>query len=73
MDGDLTEDGLEGAGPRLPASEAATAFTVASLKDQLLVGLLDEGSEEPALHFEDGLMGERLDLVGEMLVLLRQG
>ena len=73
LDGDLTEGGLEGEGPCPPALDAAAAFAVASLEDQLLVGLLDEGSEEPALDFEAGLMDERLDLVGEMLVLVGQG
>src|SRR5208337_938090 len=45
----------------------------AVLQDQLLVGLLDEGSEEPALDLKAGLMDERLDLVGEVLVLGRHG
>jgi len=34
---------------------------------------LDQDLEEPALDFETGLMDERLDLVGEMLVLLWHG
>ena len=48
-------------------------FAAAVLQDQLLVGLLDEGSEEPALDLKAGLMDERLDLVGEVLVLGRHG
>ena len=43
------------------------------LKDQFLIGLLDEDLEEPALEFETGLMHVGLDLVGEMLVLGRDG
>jgi hypothetical protein len=72
-DGDFTEGGLESEGSRPSAADAAAAFAVASLEDQFLVGLLDEGLEEPALDFQAGLMDERLDLVGEMLVLLWQG
>ena len=51
----------------------APALPCRLLQDQFLVGLLDEGSEEPALDFEAGLMDERLDLVGEVLVLGRHG
>ena len=46
---------------------------MAAPKDQFLVGLLDQGAEEPALDLQAGLMDERLDLVGEMLVLVGQG
>ena len=35
--------------------------------------LLDENLEEPALDFKAGLMAERFDLVGEVLVLLWHG
>src|SRR5271157_144503 len=35
--------------------------------------LLDENLEQPALDFKAGLMDERLDLVGEVLVLLWHG
>ena len=75
LNGDLAEDRLEGEGACPPALDAGTAFAVPVLQDQFLVGLLDEGLEEPALDCDTGLMGERLDLVGEMLVLLwhRQG
>ena len=47
----------------------APAFAAPVLQDQFLVGLLDEGSEEPSLDLKAGLMDERLDLVGEVLVL----
>ena len=50
--------------PALPRRFCRTSF---------LVGLLDEGSEEPALDLKAGLMDERLDLVGEVLVLGRHG
>ena len=43
------------------------------LKDQFAIGLLDEDLEEPALEIETGLMDVGLDLVGEMLVLMRHG
>ena len=49
--------------------DTGAGFAAAVLQDQLLVGLLDEGSEEPALDLKAGLMDERLDLVGEVLVL----
>ena len=55
-------------GPR-PALDTSAGFAAAVLQDQLLVGLLDEGSEEPAPDLKAGLMDERLDLVGEVLVL----
>ncbi len=35
--------------------------------------LLDENLEEPALDIKAGLMDERVDLVGEVLVLLWHG
>ena len=38
------------------ALDAAAAFAVPPLEDQLLVGLLDEDPEEPALDFEPGVM-----------------
>ena len=73
LDGDLAEDRLEGERPRPPALDASTAFASPVLQDQLLIGLLDQGLEEPALDFETGLMDVRLDLVGEMLVLVWHG
>ena len=53
--------------------EAGPGFAVPLLEDEFLVGLLDEGPEEPTLEFEAGLMDVGLDLVGEMLVLERHG
>ena len=73
LNGDLAEDRLEGEGACPPPLDAGAAFAVPLLQDQFLVGLLDEDLEEPALDFETGLMDERLDLVGEMLVLLGMG
>ena len=58
---------------RVPGVDTGAGFAAAVLQDQLLVGLLDEGSEEPALDLKAGLMDERLDLVGEVLVLGRHG
>ena len=58
---------------RVPRPGYSAGFAAAVLQDQLLVGLLDEGSEEPALDLKAGLMDERLDLVGEVLVLGRHG
>ena len=49
--------------------DTSAGFAAAVLQGQLLVGLLDEGSEEPALDLKAGLMDERLDLVGKVLVL----
>jgi hypothetical protein len=43
------------------------------LEDQFPIGLLDEDLEEPPLEFETDLMNVGLDLVGEMLVLMRHG
>jgi hypothetical protein len=73
LDGDLANGRLEGEGSCPPKPDAAAAFALPPLEDQFLVGFLDEGSEEPALDFETRLMDERLDLVGEMLVLVGQG
>ena len=56
-----------------PGWITSAGFAAAVLQDQLLVGLLDEGSEEPALDLKAGLMDERLDLVGGVLVLGRRG
>jgi hypothetical protein len=70
LDGDFTEGGLESEGSSPAALDSAATFAAAALKDEFLVGLLDEDLEEPALDFETGLMDERLDLVGEMLVLV---
>src|SRR4051812_44066928 len=72
-DGDLAEGGLEGEGPCPSTLDAITSFAVPSLEDQLLVGLLDKGPEKSALDIETGLMDERLDLVGELVVLVGQG
>ena len=42
-------------------------------EDQFLIGFLHEDFEEPALDLETGLMDERLDPAGEMLVLVGHG
>jgi hypothetical protein len=68
-DGDLAEGGLEGIGSCATALDAVAALAVATLDDQFLVGLLDEGTEESPLDFEPGLMDEGLDLVGEVAIL----
>ena len=64
LDGDLAEGRLEGERPCPPALDTGAGFAAAVLQDHFLVGLLDEGSEEPALDLKAGLMDERLDLVG---------
>ena len=71
--GNLAKDRLEGEGPCSTALDAGAAFALTTLQNQLLVGLFNEGLEESTLDFETGLMDERLDLVGEMLVLVRHG
>src|SRR5512135_1909803 len=73
LDDDLAEGGLEGVGSCPAALDAAAAFAVPTLEDEFLVGLLDEDWEEPALDLEAGVMDERLDLLGEMLVLVGHG
>ena len=73
LNGDLAKGRLEGEGSCPPKPDAGAAFALPPLEDQFLVGLLDEGLEEPALDFETALMDERLDLVGEMLVLIGHG
>jgi hypothetical protein len=73
LDGDFPEGGLEGEGSCPPTLDAAAGLTLSPLEDQFLVGLLDEGLEEPALDFESGLMDERLDLIGEVLVVVGHG
>ena len=70
LNGDLAEDRLECEGPCPPPLDAGAAFAVPVLENQFLIGLLDQDLEEPALDLETGLMNARLDLVGEMLVLL---
>ena len=72
-DGDLAEDRLEGEGSCPPPLDAGIGLAVPLLEDQFVVGLLDEDLEEPPLDFEAGLMDVGLDLVGEMLVLVRHG
>jgi hypothetical protein len=67
------EIGVEGEGSCPSKPDAGAAFALPPLENQFLVGLLDEGLEEPALDFETTLMDERLDLVGEMLVLIGHG
>jgi hypothetical protein len=71
--GDFTKRGLEGERPRPPALDAATAFAVPLMQNQFLVSLLNENSEKPALEFEPDLMNGGLDLVGEVLILVRHG
>src|SRR4029077_6820435 len=73
LHGDLAEGGFEGEGSCPPALDARTGFAVPVLEHEFLIGLLDQDLEEPALDFETGLMNVRLDLVGEMLVLLWHG
>jgi hypothetical protein len=73
FDFDLAEDGLEGEGSCALPLDAGPGFAVPLLEDQLVIGLLDEDLEEPPLEFEAGLMDVGLDLVGEMLVLGRNG
>src|SRR5262249_44568783 len=45
----------------------------ATCEDQLPIGLLDEGPEEAALDLESGVMDQRLDPVGEPVILFRHG
>ena len=73
LDGHRAEGCLEGEGPCPPPLDPGIGFAVPLLKDQFLIGLLDEDLEKPPLEFESGLMNEGLDLVGEMLVLRRHG
>src|SRR5208283_5045086 len=73
LNGDLAESRLEGVGTCPPPLDASAAFAVPLLENQFLIGLLDQDLEEPALDFETGLMNVRLDLVGEMLILLEYG
>ncbi len=53
-DGDLAEGGLEGVGPCPSALDAVAALAVTALEDQFVVGLLDEGPEEPTLGHLNG-------------------
>jgi hypothetical protein len=73
LDGDRAEGGLEGIGSGPSTLDATTAFAPATLQDQLLVRLLNEGPEELPLDLQAGAMSERLDRVGQMLVLVGQG
>jgi hypothetical protein len=73
LNGDLTENRLESEGPRPLPLNASIVFAMPLLQDQFVVGLLDQDLEEPALEFETRLMNVGLDLVGEMLVLVRHG
>ena len=72
-DGDLTKGRLEGEGSCPPKPDARAAFALPLLEDQFVVGFLDEDLEEPALDVQARVMDERLDLVGEMLVLVGHG
>jgi hypothetical protein len=73
VDADLAEEGLEGEGPCAASLDAGPGFAMPLFEDQLVIGLLDEDPEEPPLDFEAGLMDVGLDLVGEMLILMRHG
>jgi hypothetical protein len=73
LDGDLAEEGLEGEGPCAASLDAGPGFAMPLLEDQFVIGLLDEHPEEPPLDFEAGPMDVGLDLVGEMLILMRHG
>jgi hypothetical protein len=73
FDGDLAEGGLEGEGSCAASLDPGPGFAVPLLEDQFVIGLLDEGPKEPPLEFEAGLMDMGLDLVGEMLILERDG
>jgi hypothetical protein len=72
-DDDLAEDRLERLGSSPSPLNAGAVLALATLEDQFLVGLLDEGPEESALDFEARLRDEGLDLVGEMLILIGHG
>jgi hypothetical protein len=72
-DGDRADGRLEGEGSCPPSLDAGIASAAPLFEDQFVIGLLDEDLEEPALEFETGLMDVGLDLVGEMLVLMRHG
>ena len=73
LNGDLAEGHLEGEGACPPKLDASATLALPLLQDQFLVGLLNENLGEPALDFETGLVDERLDLVGEMLILIGHG
>ena len=61
--GDRAEDRLEGEGACSPPLDASAALAMPLLKNQFLIGLLDEDLEEPALDFETGPMDVGLNLV----------
>jgi hypothetical protein len=71
LDGDLAEDGLEGEGARPSQLDAGVVLAMPPLQDRFLIGFLDENLEESALEFKTRLMDARLNLVGEMLILIR--
>ena len=73
FDGDFAEVGFLGEGSGPAALDAATALTVPPLEHQFVVGLLDEGAEEPPLDLEAGAVDARLDPVGKVLVLVGHG
>ena len=56
-----------------PGLDGGASFALPLLENQFLIGLLDQDWEEPALDFETGLRNVGLNLVGEMLILLRHG
>ena len=71
--GDLTKGRLEREGSCPPKPDASATFALPPLEDQFLVGFLDEDLEEAALDVQARVMDERLDLVGEMFVLVGHG
>jgi hypothetical protein len=71
--GDFAEEGLEGIRSCPTALQAVAAFAVPLLEDQFVVGFFDEDLEETALEFDPDAMDRRLEVVGEMLILGRDG
>ena len=67
------EGRLEGVGACPPPLDASASFAVPSLQYQVFVGRFHQDLVQLTLEFETGLMDARLDQVGEMFVLRRNG
>jgi hypothetical protein len=69
----LAEGRLEGGGACPPPLDASAPLAVPLPQDQVFVGRFDQDLVQLTLEFETGPMDARLDLVGEMFVLGRNG
>ena len=70
--GDGAEDGFEGERSGAAALDALAHLAVTLLQDELGVGLFDQSVKELSLDLQADVMNDRLNLMGQVGVLLGQ-